>query len=107
MNKTPRIILGFIHIVLWVVETFLTLRFILRLFDANTSAPFVNFIYNSTGPLLQPFRGIFPSPVLQQGFIVEFSTLFAIIIYSLISYLIIALIEWVSRFEQQGEHKYN
>jgi hypothetical protein len=93
--KTAHIFLGFVNFVLWVVEGFLTLRFLLRLFDANPITPFTQFIYQSTLPILQPFAGIFPSPSLQGAYVFEFTTLFAIIIYALVAYLIAILVEWL------------
>lgn len=97
MRRIPTVLTGFINLFLWVVEIFLGLRFILRLFGANASAPFVQFIYNSSTPLLEPFRGIFPIRVIEPGMVVEFSTLFAIIIYALFAYLIMELIAWIVR----------
>lgn len=97
MRRIPTVLTGFINLFLWVVEIFLGLRFILRLFGANQSAPFVQFIYNSSTPLLEPFRGIFPIQVIEPGMVVEFSTLFAIIIYALFAYLLMELIAWIVR----------
>jgi uncharacterized protein YggT (Ycf19 family) len=75
----------------------LVLRFLLRLFGANPSSDFVNFVYDSTSPLLDPFRGIFtPYVVEESGAVVEFSTLFAIGIYLLVWYLITELIYYVA-----------
>jgi uncharacterized protein YggT (Ycf19 family) len=95
--KTAHIFLGFVNFVLWVVEGFLTLRFLLRLFGANPVTPFTQFIYQSTLPILQPFSGIFPSPALSGGYVFEFTTLFAIIIYALVAYIIAILVEWLGR----------
>jgi len=89
--------MGFIDLFLWVVEIFLGLRFVLRLFAENPNAPFVPFIYNFSTPLLKPFRGTFPIRVIKPDIVVEFSTMFAIIIYALFAYLIIELIPWIVR----------
>lgn len=66
----------------------LGLRIILKLLGASTSAPFVVWIYDTTKPILTPFLDMFPSPELAPKLTVEFSSLFAIIIYSFIGYLL-------------------
>lgn len=69
----------------------LGLRFILKLFAARP-APFVRWVYDSSQPLLNPFFGMFPSPVIEGGSIFEFTTLFAILIYALVARLLMLLI---------------
>ncbi|MDP3993413.1 MAG: YggT family protein [Candidatus Doudnabacteria bacterium] len=81
-----------INFVFGLVEVVLGLRFILRLFGASAQAPFVNWVYDTSQPLLAPFRGIFPSPASIQGFVIEFTTLFAMLIYALIGYFLIRLL---------------
>lgn len=90
-------IVGLIDAAFWIIAGFLILRFSLRLLAANPGTPFVRFVYDSSTPILAPFAGIFPSPVIERGHIVEFSTLFAIIAYSLMMYLILELIAWLAR----------
>lgn len=80
-----------------IVEIFLGLRFLLKLLGANPGAPFVAWVYDMTTPLLTPFRDIFPSPVLKRGYILEFSTLFAVVIYAIIGWLIVEFINFISR----------
>lgn len=78
-----------------VVETFLALRFILKLFGANAGNGFVDWLYEMSGVLLEPFRGIFPTTVFKSTFVFEFSTLFAIVIYAIVAILIFALLDLV------------
>lgn len=73
----------------------LGLRFILRLFGASSGAPFTNWVFETTRPLLEPFLGMFPAPAIDGGFVIEFTTLFAILAYSLIGYLLVALLRWL------------
>ena len=82
-----------VYFVLALVESFLGLRFILRLFNANASADFVRWIYENTQPLLAPFVNIFTSARLEGGYTVEFSTLFALLVYGLIGFLILYLVD--------------
>ncbi len=76
----------------------LGLRFLLRLFGANPAAPFVGWIYEASGPLLAPFRGIFINPQLESGTFLELSTLFAIVIYLLAGYFL----EWLATLLKEG-----
>jgi hypothetical protein len=93
-------ILPLIDVIFGIVEVLLLLRVLLKFFGANPSAPFTNWIYATSTPLLTPFLGMFPSPVLEGRYILEFSTLFALIIYGLIAYLISELILAVARTGQ-------
>ncbi len=72
----------------------LGLRVFLLAFSANSSTPFVNFIYNTSATFLQPFRGIFPpKPVSATGYL-DVAALFAIIMYALIGWGFSALIHY-------------
>lgn len=70
------------------VEMLLSLRILLKFFNASSTAPFVRWLYGTTSPLLHPFEGMFPSPELEGGIIIEFSALFALIVYSFIGYFL-------------------
>jgi uncharacterized protein YggT (Ycf19 family) len=78
------------------VEAFLALRFILELLGANGANGFVSWIYEMSGVLLDPFRGVFPTTVFKNTFVLDFSTLFAIVIYSILAILIFALLDIVA-----------
>jgi uncharacterized protein YggT (Ycf19 family) len=79
-----------------IVEAFLALRFLLKLFGANATAPFVHWVYNMSDALLQPFRGIFPTTVVQNRYVLEFSTIFAMVVYAIIALILIWLINLVA-----------
>lgn len=70
------------------IEILLVFRFVLRLLGANPNAGFVNWIYQTTQPLLKPFLFAFPTPKISGSFVLEFTTLFAIFAYAFIGYLI-------------------
>lgn len=93
--RTANILVAVIEIVLLVVTFFLGFRFILRLFGARSDAPFVQWIYETSEPILAPFVGIFPAAVADGRFVLEFSTLFAIIVYGLLGYLLIELVNYI------------
>lgn len=98
----------FAGIVFGILEAFLGLRFILKLFGANAGTPFVQWIYDTSAPMLAPFAGIFPTRI-SDGFIFEFSTLFAMIIYAVIYMLILALVRLITEpavdAEDVAEHR--
>lgn len=76
----------------------LLIRFLFRLFDANTEAKITEFVYNSTGPLLDPFRGVFRPDTIEPGNVVEYSSLVAIIFYMLFAWLIIQALVLIDRY---------
>lgn len=92
-HKGAKIITLAINYIFALVEAVLGLRFILKLFAANPATPFVDWVYDTTAPLLEPFENIFSAPVLESGVILEFTTLFALIIYAIVAYLLIYLVE--------------
>jgi len=96
MRQLGDILITLLNFIFGLAILGLVLRFILRLFGANQSADFVRFIYNSTDSLLDPFRFIFPRVVFDGNNVIEFSTLFAILIYLLIAYLITELIAYIT-----------
>ncbi len=63
----------------------------LKLTGAGASAPFVLWVYNTTYPLISPFVGVFPSPQVDM-FIIEFSSIFALVVYSVSAQFLITLL---------------
>jgi hypothetical protein len=53
-------------------------------------------MYDVTAPFVYPFQGIFATPQ-SNGSVLEFSSLLAIVIYALLAYLIVRIIEIVGR----------
>lgn len=82
------------------VEVILGLRFLLKLFGANASNGFVSWVYEMSGVLLDPFRGIFPSKVFENQYVLEFSTLFAMMVYALLGLLVVWLINSIAAPEE-------
>ena len=89
---TAKTLAQVINLVVSLIEIFLGLRFIFRLFGANPAAPFVAWLYEMTAPLLEPFQGAFPSPVIEEGFVFEFTTLIAMLVYSLLGWFLLQLL---------------
>jgi uncharacterized protein YggT (Ycf19 family) len=95
-EKLSDVILFFIDLVFGLAILALVLRFFLRLFGANPSTEFVNFIYMTSDPLLAPFRGVFAPLTVQPGNVLEFTTLFAILIYMIAAWLLIEFMQFIA-----------
>jgi uncharacterized protein YggT (Ycf19 family) len=85
-----------------VVEVMLALAFVLRLFGADPSAGFTQFVYRSLERAMAPFRGIFPPVVLgtndnQVDAVLDTSILFAMLVYALLLLAVGALVDWLTR----------
>ncbi len=91
-----KFLIRLINFVTDIVVGLLALRLILRLLGASTVAPFVGWIYDTTSPIIAPFAGMFPSPTIEPRFIIEFSTIFAMIIYSFIGYVLADIVSVLS-----------
>jgi hypothetical protein len=87
------------------VQLILGLRFILKLFGANAENGFVAWVYETSGAVLDPFRGIFPTTVFESTFVIEFSTIFAMIIYAIIAVLLVYLVELVTAPAERSKRK--
>lgn len=86
-----------LYIFFALVETFLGLRFILKLFGASSTNGFVNWVYEMSDVLLQPFRDIFPIKVFENTYVLEFSTIFAMLMYAIAALLIVAVLDAITK----------
>lgn len=85
-----------VYYLLGVIEILLACRFVLRLLGANPANAFVQIIYSITNVLLWPFSGIFRSAVttgIETKSIMEPATLIALIVYAIVAWGIVKLIE--------------
>ena len=105
MFNAPRSLVYIVNVVTSLIEGLLGLRITLKFLSASSNAPLVKWVYQTSEPLLTPFIGMFPSPQLQGGFVIEFSVLFAFIFYSLIGYLITQILETlIKQADEAKEH---
>jgi|SRR5581483_2695063 len=73
-------------------ELLLLLRVILKFFFTTAGGGFVHWAFSTTDTLLQPFRGVFPSPTHTPGnWYVDWVALFAMAVYAATGYLLVAL----------------
>ena len=96
------ITVNLLNFFLAVVEGFLGLRFLLKLFGANPNTGFVDWVYDMSDVLLEPFRGIFPTKVFDDKFIFEFTTLFAMLMYAILGLILVYLINAVTAVADTG-----
>jgi uncharacterized protein YggT (Ycf19 family) len=87
-----RYILNLSDIIIGIIEFLLALRILLKLLGASPKAPFVQWIYETTRPLLTPFEGMFPTSTLPIGVVIEMSTLIAVVVYAFIGVLLETII---------------
>ena len=85
-----RIIRALINIVESIIQLLLVFRLIFKFLVVNASTPFVAWIYRVTAPLVAPFAKILPDYKLS-GFVVDFTTLAAIIVYAIAGYLLLMI----------------
>lgn len=86
-----------IYVILGVVIALIVIRVILKALAANAAAGFTSFIYGITDPLVAPFQGIFATPHASTGSVFEFSSIVAIVVYALIAWAIVRLIDIAGR----------
>jgi uncharacterized protein YggT (Ycf19 family) len=86
-----------IHLIIGLAEIVLVLRIVLRLFAANPTASFVHCVYTTSNTLLEPFRGIFQTGVIDKSYVLDFTALFAVIIYGLVGSLLVYFVEFLEK----------
>jgi hypothetical protein len=80
--------------VLGCIEVLLAFRIVLKALGANPLSGFVSFIYALSDPFAIPFLGIFQTTAAG-GAIFEWSTIIAGLVYALIAYGIVQLIQMI------------
>lgn len=90
---TQNIMERIVYLIFGILEGMLLVRFVLSLLGANTTNSFANLIYSTTEPLVAPFFSLFSYSGYQYGVSrFEVYTLIAMLVYSLIAWLIIYLV---------------
>ena len=81
-----------VYVLFGILGGMIAIRILLKLFAANPDAGFSAFVYNITGPFLAPFLNVFATPSTHNS-IFEFSSLLGLVIYMLIGWGIVRLIQ--------------
>ena len=95
--RISRALILFVYGFAIVCIVILAIAFFLQLFNANQTAPFVDWTYRAAKRIMQPFRGIFPSVEGEQGSVFDVSMLFAMFMYGLLALGANGLIAWIDR----------
>ena len=81
-----------------IVETLLGFRLGFLLAGANPANGFVDFIYDVSGPLADPFGGIASNREIEGGGLFESASLIAMIVYAVAALLLIAVLWAMTAF---------
>ncbi len=84
---------GLVYFIFAVIEILIALRVLLKLVAANPESGFSRFIYAVTGPFVAPFRNIINDPATGGGNVFELSSILAIVVYLLLSWIIAKLLQ--------------
>lgn len=85
-----------VYVILGIIIALIIIRVILKALAANAGAGFTSFVYGVTDPLVAPFQGIFATQS-SRGSVFEFSSIVAIVVYALIAWAIVRLIDGMGR----------
>ena len=92
-RSTANWITGLIYFLFGLIEIAIALRILLKLLAADPNAGFSRFIYGVTGPFVAPFAGIIGEPAASNGSVFELSSVLALIIYLLLSWIVAKLVQ--------------
>ena len=101
ITNLARAITYLLYFFLVAVEIVLALGFVLLLFGASPTAPFVEWVYRNLERAMAPFRGMFaPIDLGTTGTdvqaVFDTSVLFAMVIYGIVAMLLHTLIAWLT-----------
>ncbi len=85
-------VVGFIF---GVIEVLLVVRFFFRFIGASAQADIVAWVYRNSDPFVQPFVGILSNWNIGERFVLEWSTLFAIVAFALLGVIIERLLQMI------------
>ncbi len=86
-----RVIRALIDFVSLIIELLLSIRLIFKFLVVNAGTPFVAWLYGITAPLVAPFAKIHPDWRVS-GFVINFTTLVALVVYAIAGQLILMLL---------------
>lgn len=90
-----RLAYNIVDAIIGIIEMVLGLRLALLFLGANPSAGFVQWLFSVTDGLMRPFIGMFPAWTLGAGYILDFSTLAAMVAYGILGWLITYIISFL------------
>ena len=97
MENTRLIVIRILNTIGFLIGILIGLRIILRFFGANSSAPFVSWLYSVSEGLIIPFRGIFNDINLQGNSVLDISAIVAAVAYIILISITISIINSITR----------
>ena len=91
-NYAYWLLLRLVDVVLGIVMLLLGARFILALLGARETGTFMASLHRMTDQLIAPFAGVFPTTILAGQFAIEWTVLFAMLVYGIVAYLAVRLV---------------
>ncbi len=95
--RVAKVIVWLVYLFVLAAVVLLLIAFVLRLLGANPSASFTEWVYRSVDRIMEPFRGIFPSKPINNRSVLDWSLLFAAIMYTLFALVVHWVIVLVTR----------
>jgi len=89
-----------VYFLIGILEALFAFRLVFKFLGASPDSGFVSFIYSVSGVFLAPFSGIFRTAVttgIETKSVLEPATIIAMVVYALVGYGIIRLIEILKR----------
>lgn len=83
---------AFIWLLAGILVALLGFRLILALLNSGRGSGFADFVYGITDVFVAPFVGITGNPTFGQGSVVDVASIFAIVVYPLVAWVIIRLL---------------
>lgn len=99
-----------VYYIMGVIEAILAFRLVFKVLGANPGSAFVSLIYTISETFLTPFRGIFRAGVtkgIETKAVLEPATIIAMLVYALIAYGIVRLIEVFQNPKTQNGNRLN
>ena len=103
-NEAGSVALSVVKYVAWIIYAVLVFAcivlafgFALLLFGADPDVGFAEFIYESAGRFMDPFRGLVEPTVFDSGSIAAWSALFAIAFYLVAMWVVSLVASWARR----------
>lgn len=90
--------------VFYIIQIILLMRVLVRLIGANTGAPFTRFVYDISQPFMEPFQSMV-SVTRFDGGILDWNILIAMLVYWLVSWIIIELIQMARPVSVSEAHR--
>lgn len=88
-----QIVFQILYVIVIVIESLLSIRFVLKLLGANASVGIISWLYGITEAILSPLRGVIMDQVTLWGITIELTTLLVIFILTLIAYALFEIIK--------------